>query len=53
MICKQCKGTEIKSRTNYTHGKKSKGKTIFICKKCGSSEIENNSNKRNYKKNKR
>ena len=49
MICKKCRSSEIKSRTNYTHGKKSKANTSMTCKKCGSSEIETSSQNRNYR----
>ena len=38
--CKQCQSTKIKSRTNHTHGAKSKGRTTFTCKACGSNEVE-------------
>lgn len=48
MICKNCRSTSIKSRRNYTHGKKSKPMTTLSCKKCGSNEIESTST--NYKK---
>jgi RNase P subunit RPR2 len=47
MICKRCKGTSIKSRTNYSHGKNSRSTTILICNNCGSSEIDNNIKQRN------
>ncbi|MFO7710695.1 MAG: hypothetical protein ACLFP2_00745 [Candidatus Woesearchaeota archaeon] len=40
MNCKNCKGTNIKSRRNYSHGKKSKTTTILMCKDCGSCDIE-------------
>jgi Zn finger protein HypA/HybF involved in hydrogenase expression len=50
-ICKKCNGTDIKSRRNYSHGKKSKTTTTFTCKKCGSTNIEVKTD--NYKKNKR
>ena len=40
MTCKKCKGTKIKSRRNYSHGKKSKAMTTSTCKKCGSTDIE-------------
>ncbi|MEA3429945.1 MAG: hypothetical protein U9R08_01595 [Nanoarchaeota archaeon] len=44
MICKKCKGTDIKSHRNYSHGKKSKPTTILVCKKCGSTDLEAESN---------
>ncbi len=40
MICKKCNGTKIKSRSNYSHGKKSSSRTVFSCKNCGSAEVE-------------
>ena len=40
MICKNCKGTSIISRRNYSHGKKSKAITTFTCKSCGSTAME-------------
>lgn len=44
LVCKACNGRKIKSRTNYTHGKKSKSSiTKFICKKCGSSVVSSDS----------
>lgn len=44
MTCKKCKGTSIKSRRNYSHGKKSKPTTTLTCKNCGSVDIESKSN---------
>jgi RNase P subunit RPR2 len=46
MICKKCNGTDIKSRRNYSHGKKSKPTTTYICRGCGSSDVEIRSNNR-------
>jgi hypothetical protein len=43
--CKDCKSADIKSRRNYTHGKKSKPTTTLTCKKCGSTDIDVSSNK--------
>ncbi len=40
MICKECKSSKIKSRRNYSHGKKSKSTTTFVCIKCGSTNVE-------------
>ncbi|MBN1544230.1 hypothetical protein JW898_02080 [Candidatus Woesearchaeota archaeon] len=40
MMCNKCKGTKIKTRVNYSHGRKSKPITIRICMKCGSSDID-------------
>ncbi len=40
MMCKDCKGTTVKSRTNYGHGKKSNATTSYVCRDCGSSNIE-------------
>ena len=42
--CKMCKGTSIRSRRNYSHGKKSKSITTLTCKKCGSTAMEAKSN---------
>lgn len=47
MFCKKCKSTKIKSRTKYSHGKKSKGKLILICKECNSNDIEMGSDRQN------
>lgn len=51
--CKLCKGTKIKSHTNYSHGKKSKSTTILTCKNCGSADIEVQSDNRRGKRQKR
>ena len=40
MICKNCKGTDIKSRRNYSHGKKSKANITMTCKNCGGTAME-------------
>ncbi|MFH1850413.1 MAG: hypothetical protein ABH879_09635 [archaeon] len=40
MICKSCKGRKIKTRSNYTHGKKSRVTMVRVCKACGSQDIE-------------
>jgi Zn finger protein HypA/HybF involved in hydrogenase expression len=50
MICRDCKGTKIKSRQNYSHGKKSKPSIKLVCKKCNSSNIEvtTSRQRRNY-----
>jgi hypothetical protein len=48
-ICKLCKGTSIKSRSNYSHGKKSKATTTFSCKNCGSTDLELKLENRKYK----
>ncbi len=53
VTCKDCKGTDIKSRRNYTHGKKSRPTTTLSCKKCGSTDVESSSNKYNRKSNKK
>lgn len=45
MICKECKGTSIKTRRNYSHGKKSKPTVTLTCKKCGSVDIDTNLNR--------
>ena len=42
MICENCKCTEIKTRRNYPHGKKSKATVTMFCKKCGSTNIGSN-----------
>lgn len=39
MTCEKCNGNSVKSRTNYTHGKKSSSTTTLTCKKCGSANI--------------
>ena len=36
MKCKNCKGTSVKTRTNYSHGRKSKAKVTKVCRNCGS-----------------
>jgi|APSaa5957512622_1039677.scaffolds.fasta_scaffold75927_3 hypothetical protein len=38
--CKKCQSTKIKTRTNYTHGKKSTSITNATCKMCGSTDME-------------
>ncbi|MBW2991692.1 hypothetical protein KY345_00560 [Candidatus Woesearchaeota archaeon] len=43
MICRKCKGKRIKSRRNYSHGKKSKPITTMTCKDCGSFDIDTKS----------
>ncbi len=43
-VCKKCKSTDIKSRRNYSHGRKSTSITTLTCRKCGSAEIETMSN---------
>jgi RNase P subunit RPR2 len=53
MICKQCRGTRIKSRQNYSHGKKSGATTTLICKDCGSHDIQGNPNTFNRRGNNR
>jgi len=52
MYCEDCKSTAIKSRTNYTHGKKSRSSstTTFSCKKCGSYRISVNTPMRRRRK---
>jgi Zn finger protein HypA/HybF involved in hydrogenase expression len=52
MICKDCKGTKIRSRTNYSHGKKSGSTTTLSCKLCGSTNIEkiNQNRRKNFRK---
>ncbi len=51
MICKDCKSKSIKTRTNHSHGKKSKTITSAVCKKCGSTRIEDD--KPDYKRRQR
>ena len=51
-VCRKCKGTNIRSRTNYSHGKKSKPIVSFSCKNCGSLDIEEKKDtNRRFKKN--
>lgn len=38
--CRDCQSMEIKARTNYSHGKKSKSITMLTCKKCNSANIQ-------------
>ena len=38
--CKKCQGTHIRTRTNYSHGKKSGSTTSVACKDCGCTEME-------------
>ncbi|MBU1632184.1 MAG: hypothetical protein ABH824_00610 [Nanoarchaeota archaeon] len=38
--CKKCQSSKIKTRTNYSHGKKSSSTTNVTCKDCGSTEME-------------
>ena len=38
--CNKCKCTQIKTRKNYSHGKKSKHTLFLMCKKCGSTDVE-------------
>ena len=40
MMCKRCRGTSMKVRRNYSHGKMSRPLKTVTCKKCGSGEIE-------------
>ena len=40
MFCKDCKGKNIKTRKNYTHGSSSKVKKTFVCVDCNSSNVE-------------
>ncbi|MBT7902912.1 hypothetical protein HN587_03540 [Candidatus Woesearchaeota archaeon] len=49
-ICKSCKGTDIKSRKNYSHGSKSKAMITYTCKKCGSNNIETKEDPRNKRR---
>ena len=51
MKCAECKSTNIKTRRNYTHGKKSKPRITHICAKCGSvnMEVENTRRRRRWK----
>ncbi len=51
--CRNCKGTNIRSRVNYSHGKKSKATTTLNCKDCGSLDIELKFDNRRYKFKKR
>jgi hypothetical protein len=44
VICKKCNSTDIKSRSNYSHGKKSTAQITRICNKCGSTSIDMQSN---------
>jgi len=39
-ICESCKSTNIRSRTNHSHGKNSKSTTTWMCKECGSTNIK-------------
>lgn len=43
--CEECKSTNLKSNTNYSHGKKSKSTTTFTCKDCGSYKVKMNVDK--------
>lgn len=38
--CRACRGTDIVSRTNYSHGRKSTPTTTYRCRGCGSTDIE-------------
>jgi transcription elongation factor Elf1 len=38
--CKKCQSSDIKTRTNYTHGKKGSSTTNATCNNCGSTEME-------------
>ncbi len=38
--CKKCQSSNIKTRTNYSHGKKSRSTTNVLCNDCGSTEME-------------
>jgi hypothetical protein len=40
MKCQKCNSRIIRSRVNYTHGKKSGGTQKLSCKECGSTDIE-------------
>ncbi|MBN2880674.1 hypothetical protein JXM83_01355 [Candidatus Woesearchaeota archaeon] len=40
ITCRKCKSTKIKSRSNYSHGTKSKSTTMLSCKNCGSTDLE-------------
>lgn len=42
--CKKCNSIKIRSRTNYSHGKKSKSTMSFTCKDCGSNDIDSSQN---------
>ncbi|MBD3253357.1 hypothetical protein GF386_06495 [Candidatus Pacearchaeota archaeon] len=44
MFCRKCNGRNIKSRKNYSYGKKSKPTITLVCKDCGSGDIEVKSN---------
>lgn len=39
MKCAKCNGTDIKRRSNYSHGKKSKPIVTCQCKSCGSTQM--------------
>lgn len=38
--CNKCQGTKIRTRTNYSHGRKSKSITTASCMACNSTDIE-------------
>lgn len=48
--CNNCKGSSIKSRQIYPHGRKSKAITILTCKKCGSTDVEVKVDSRRFQK---
>ncbi len=51
--CRNCGGTEIRSRVNYPHGKKSKSTVTFTCKNCCSTDIDSRLENRRYKSKRR
>lgn len=51
-VCRKCNSTDIRTRKNYTHGKKSKASITLTCKKCNSADIEIKSNN-NWRRNKK
>lgn len=48
--CKACQSSRIKTRTNYSHGKKSRSITNAACKDCGSIDIESTQKPRRWNK---
>ncbi|MBW2965078.1 hypothetical protein KY363_06480 [Candidatus Woesearchaeota archaeon] len=40
MKCKKCGNAKIRTRKNYSHGKRSKAIVSLTCMACGSADIE-------------
>lgn len=50
--CKKCQGNKVRTKTNYSYGRKSKSSTTAVCRDCGYIDFgsDKKGNKKDFKR---